>query len=53
MLEAMLKAIVVSIAVPLVTLTMWFLLDIAAENSSAKLARKIEERKRHGKSNRV
>ena len=51
MLEAILKAIVVSIAVPLVTLTMWFLLDIAAENSSAKLARKIEERKRHGKSN--
>jgi len=51
MLETILKAIVVMIAVPLVTMAVWFLLDIANENASAKLARKIEERKRRGKSN--
>ena len=50
MLETILKVIVVMIAVPLVTMAMWFLLDITDENTSAKLARKIEERRRHGKS---
>ena len=50
MLETILKVIVVMIAVPLVALAVWFLLDIVNENASAKLARKIEERKRHGKS---
>ena len=50
MLETILKVIVVMIAVPLVTMAMWFLSDIANENASAKLARKIEERRRHGKS---
>ena len=49
MLESILKVIVVLIAVPMVSMAVWFLLDIAAANSSAKLARKIEERKRHGK----
>ncbi len=53
MIESILKVIVVLIAVPLVSMAVWFLLDIAAANSSAKLARKIEERKRHVKSNRV
>jgi len=51
MLETILKVIVVMIAVPLVTMAMWFLLDIADENTSAELARKIDERRRRGKSN--
>lgn len=49
MLETILKVIVVMIAVPLVTGAVWLLLDIADENQSAKLARKIEERKRRVK----
>lgn len=53
MLEAILKVIVLVIAAVILAGAMWLLLDIAAENSSAKLARKIEERKRHVKSNRV
>lgn len=50
MAEKILQVVIVMIAVPLVTGAMWLLLDIAAENQSAKLARKIEERKRRVKS---
>lgn len=49
MAEKILQVVVVMIAVPLVTGAVWLLLDIADENQSAKLARKIEERKRRGK----
>jgi len=50
MAEKILQVVIVMIAVPLVTMAVWFLFDIANENASAKLARKIEERKRRVKS---